>query len=710
MATTGTPRRSAPTTPAAPRPPARTGNGSGNGKGSGKGRPAPRRKRSPFWAGVKTFFQLITFFVLVAVVTLMVWAFFVIRQTPTTIDIDSVPLGITYVYSSDGTELAEFFTERRKVVPIDDIPKDMQNATVAFEDKRFYQHQGVDFKGIARALYSNLRHGDMKGEGGSTITQQLARNIGVDGLDRRKSFGRKVKELIVANQIENSYTKQEILTMYLNLVNYGSGAYGVEAAAEVYFNKHIKQLDLAQCALLAGLPNRPNDFNPYNDMNAAKAQQGRVLSEMLEQGTDHAAAVPARHQREDQAGRGEAGPAGQPDLPRPLLRQLRRGPDPAQVRAGLHLRRQPQDLHVAELAHAADRRAGRAERHCRRARTRPDSGGAGRPGPEDGRDQGDGRRRGLQKEPVQHRHAGAASARLVVQGRGLLGGDQRRIREGRHDGSRRPRVLSQRPDSPTMPKDDNGYSDRRVTLREAMAQSINVPAVQGAAPDRAADRRSVYARMMGVQSPLDPVLSLALGSSGVTPLEMASVYSTFPAGGNHPEPTAWTRLTDMDDNVIEDVPPAIETHVLQKDTVNQLDDMLRAVVTEGTADKVEDMPPDARGKTGTTQGHKDVWFVGYTPDLVCAVWAGHPIYKSKNLPPAYGEEMEGNAWGATVCAPIFAHFMSQSLPIFKAYKAKEAARLKAHPVAARHPTGDHAGTRHAAPAGPRGRPPGPRRP
>ena len=123
----------------------------------------------------------------------------------------------------------------------------------------------------------------MKGEGGSTITQQLARNLGVGGLTRQKSAGRKFNELIIAQQIENSYTKQDILAKYLNQINYGSGAYGVEAAAEVYFNKHVKQLDLAQCALLAGLPNRPNDFSPYNDMDAAEGQRSRVLDQMLKE-------------------------------------------------------------------------------------------------------------------------------------------------------------------------------------------------------------------------------------------------------------------------------------------------------------------------------------------------------------------------------------------------------------------------------------------
>ena len=676
MATTGTPRRSP--APTAPRPPARTGNGSG-GRGNGKGRPTPRRRRSPFWSAVKTFFQLITFFVLVAAITLGVWVFFVLKQTPTTINLDAVPLGITYIYSSDGTELAEFFTERRKVVPVDDIPKYMQDATVAFEDKRFYQHQGVDFKGIGRALSSNLRHGDMKGEGGSTIIQQLARNIGVEGLDRRKSFGRKVKELIVANQIEKSYTKQEILTMYLNLVNYGSGAYGVEAAAEVYFNKHVKQLDLAQCALLAGLPNRPNEFSPYKDMKAAKAQQGRVLTLMLEQGM--VTPQQFQHATNETIKLAGAKPSQQgsqifhaPYFVNYVVDQIQRKYGRDRIYEGnlkiyTSLNWPMQQIAERAVENGIADAGGRG----------PTQGALVALDPATGEIKamvgGVDYKKSQFNIAAQARRQPGSSFKAVVYSAAINDGSVKESTTVLDE-----RVVFPGTPKPYVPKDDSGYSDRRVTLREAMAQSINVPAIKVLyliGPKTAVR----YARMMGVESPLDPVLSLALGSSGVTPLEMASVYSTFPAGGNHPEPAAWTRLTDMQDNVIEDVPPAIETHVLQKETVTQLDDMLRAVVTEGTADKVEGMPPDARGKTGTTQGHKDVWFVGYTPDLVCAVWAGHPIYKSKNLPPAYGEEMEGNAWGATVCAPIFARFMSQSLPVFRSYKAKEVARLKAHPSA-----------------------------
>lgn len=693
MATTGTPRRPAPGGPTAPpRPPARTGDG------KGRGRPAPRRRRSRVRAGVAAFFQILTLLIVIPAITLMGWAYWRLHSAPKTIDLPETALGITYVYSSDGTPLAEYFTERRKVVPIEDIPKNLQNATVAFEDRRFYTHKGVDYQGIGRALYSNFRHQDMKGEGGSTITQQLARNLGVGGLTRQKSMGRKFNEMIIATQIENSYTKQDILAKYLNQINYGSGAYGVEAAAEVYFNKHVRQLDLAQCALLAGLPNRPNDFSPYNDMDAAQGQRNRVLDQMLKEHyitpPQHAQAVKEKIKL---AGLKPAAQGSQifhaPYFVNFTVDQIRRkyGPDyvtngnlkiyttlnwPMQQRAEQAVR--------DGLAHVRGDGPTQSALVCLDPKTGEIKAMVG----------GADYKKNQFNIAAQARRQPGSSFKAIVYSAAINDGSVREtttVMDARTSfgGGRKPYT----------PKDDSGYSNRSVTLKEAMAQSINVPAVKvlHLIGPQAAIR---YARMMGIHSPLDPVPSLALGSSGVTPLEMASVYCTFPAGGNHPEPSAWTRMTDAQDNVLEDVPPAIETHVLQKETVAQLDDMLRAVVTEGTADKVQGMPPDARGKTGTTQGHKDVWFVGYTPDLVCAVWAGHPIYKSRTSAPSYGNEMAGNAWGSTVCAPIWAQFMSEALPIFKTARGREVAREKAKlpPVVKPVTTADKAAAVEATPA------------
>ncbi len=643
-------------------------------KRPGTRRPAapPRRKRSPFWSRVKAFFQIITFFSCLAIVTLIVWLVLRLEQAPRTIDLNTTPLGITYIYSSDGVKLAEFFRERRKVVSIDDMPKYLQDATVAFEDKRFYTHAGVDFRGIARALSSNISHGDLKGEGGSTITQQLARNMGIEGLDRRKSVGRKFNEWIVAHQIENSYSKSEILAMYLNQVNYGSGAYGVEAAAEVYFNKHVKQLDLAQCALLAGLPNRPTEYTPYKDMDAAKGQRKRVLEQML----DQKKITPEQFQKavaEPIKLAGMKAPAQgtqidhAPYFVNYVTDQLRRkyGNDrlfEGNLKIYTTLNWQMQQAAEEELVRGIREANGYGANQGALVCLDPKTG-------EIKAMVGGVDYKKNQINYATHGRQPGSAFKAVVYAAAINDGSVKETSEV-YDGPRRG-------DGFWLPHDDTPYSYRSVDLRTAMAYSINVPAVRVIhliGPQTAIR----YARMMGVRSntPLDPVLSLALGSSPVSPLEMASVYSTFPAGGNHPEPSAWTRLADAQDNVIEDVPPAIETHVLQKETVTQLDDMLRAVVTQdgGTGRMVAQYIPEARGKTGTTQEHKDVWFVGYSPTLVTAVWAGHPIVKSKTQKAAYGQPMESNAFGGTVCAPIWGRFMARAQPIFQAAVAKEAAQ------------------------------------
>ena len=646
----------------------------------GRKRPAPKRRRNPVWARIKTFFTALLLLVMIAIVTLLACVFWKLYQAPRTIDLADNPLGITYLYSSDGTPLAEYFTERRKVISIDAMPANLQNATIAFEDKRFYQNSGIDLKGIGRSLLSNFTHGDLKGQGGSTITQQLARNMGVEGLTRQKSFGRKFNELIIASQINNSYTKQQILEMYLNQVNYGSGAYGVEAAAEVYFNKHAKQLDLAQCALLAGLPNRPAEFSPYKSLDAAKGQRKRVLDQMLDQKYitpaqySQAVAEPIRLAQAKAPAQGSQ-VFHAPYFVSYVVDQLRRkyGADrlyEGNLKVYTTLNWPMQQIAEQEvdqgIANAHEYGANQGALVCLDPETGEIKAMVG----------GTDYKKSQVNYAVHGRQPGS-SFKAVVYSAAINDGS---VKEDTT-------VLDARTTFGTghgsyTPTDDTGYSDRRMTLREATAQSVNVVAVKvlHLIGPQAAIR---YARMMGIHVPLDPVLSLALGSSPVSPLEMASAYSTFAAGGNHPEPSAWTRLDDAQDNVIEDVPPDIETHVLQHDTVNQLDDMLRAVVTDGTGKMVAPLVPDARGKTGTTQEHKDVWFVGYTPQLVCAVWAGHPTNATKNHSAGYGEAMESNAFGGTVCAPIWARFMSRSLPIFHQARVKELAleKSKQAPVA-----------------------------
>ncbi|MEO7715070.1 MAG: PBP1A family penicillin-binding protein [Capsulimonas sp.] len=672
MATTGTPRR----------PSSSGGDGFRGSPPPNPPRRSRRARKAPpkrgFWRSVRIFFSWIMLLILIVACVAIGYVYLQIRNTKTTAIPTFNPPGRTSILSSDGVPLATVFTQNRQVVSINKIPKDLQNATVALEDQRFYQHNGIDFWGIGRALTRNLRSGELKGEGASTITQQLARNSGVDGLTSEKSIQRKIHEWVIANQIEKNFTKQQILEAYLNQVNYGSGAYGVQQAAATYFGKDVQKLNLAECALIAGLPNAPTRWNPYKDKELSKKQRNIVLGRML----DQKYVTPAQYQEAIAAPVRLASPKAPkrgsqiyhaPFFVNYVMEQLKAkyGEDyllRGNLRVYTTLNWEMQQVAEEEVRKevSIDARSG-PNQACLVA-IDPKTGQI--------------------KALVGGVDYGVSNFNIATQGRRQPGSLFKAIvYAGAIDSdlvTEDTRVL----DSPISfrtgagiwtPKDDNGYSNSRVTLKVALARSINVPAVK-VLKEFGPQNAVRYARVMGIESPLDPVLSLALGSSGVTPLEMTSAYATFANGGNHPVTSGFTRVEETDGTTVEDIPAAIETHVISPKAATQLDDMLRAVVIDehGTGYGAG-VIPNSRGKTGTTQGHKDTWFIGYTPNLVVGVWAGRPVRASKHHPASYGEEMGGNSWGATECVPIWTGFMKRAEPIFLKAIQKELARAKTKP-------------------------------
>ena len=246
---------------------------------------AEGRRRRPRRRRISRFrmYTEITVLALLAVsLGVVAGAFFsVLKMLPSSADIASYePTEATKIYSSDGVLLADIFEENREIVAIGDMPKNLQSATIAIEDERFYRHPGIDLQGIARAVYQNLRRRHLA-QGASTLTQQLARNI---YLTREKSISRKLKEILLALELERNFSKEQILELYMNQVYYGSGAYGVQTASNVYFGKDVKDLTLAQSALLAGLPQKPSFYSPYEDLQAAIRRRDVVLNHMAELG------------------------------------------------------------------------------------------------------------------------------------------------------------------------------------------------------------------------------------------------------------------------------------------------------------------------------------------------------------------------------------------------------------------------------------------
>ena len=579
----------------------------------------------------------------------------------------------TIVYSSDGVELARIFREDRTNVPLKDIPKSLREATVATEDKRFYQHSGVDMRGIARAVWGVIRHNRTSG-GGSTITQQLARNV---YLTQRKTVERKAQEAVLAILMERHFTKDKILEAYLNRVYYGSGAFGVQAAAKVYFGKDVGRLSLAECALLAGLTQKPSGYSPHEDLKAATGRRDTVLALMLEQGLISAQEFEkAKHEKikvlRRAKGRNTYKAAHFVDY---VIAQLRkRYGDDVLFSGGLRvyttLNYQMQQIAEDALRSGVKRheKGSRVTEGCFVA-LEPATGyiramvGSVNPSSQFNRcTQGS-------------RQPGSSFKAFVYSAAFEVGGMDPNTRV---KGSRQSYPGAN--GKPWTPRNYDGWYPSSLTIKTAVAKSVNTAAIYTA--KRIGIQNVVqYAQLMGIKAELEPYLSIAIGGiKGVHPIEMASAYGTFANDGVHVEPCSVVRITNGKGETIEDFAPE-GRQVISKRTCKMMDECLRGVVTSGTGTQAAAVS-QARGKTGTTNDDRDAWWIGYVPGkLVAACWVGNDDYAP----------MRG-AYGGHVCAPIWREFMLKSIPIYDKIRREGEARAakKAPP---KHETekkdGDH---------------------
>ncbi len=684
MATTRTrPTESPQSTPAPPTRSGGRGKSSGGGNGRGRGR-APKRKRPhPFLRLISGLFWTGFWIVVIAGTAGAAYIYFTAKNMPAGVaEIENYkPSGRTVIYSADGVMLASIFQQNRQPVGIDKIPADLQHATVAIEDERFYQNKaGFDIRGIGRSIWADIHGGDAA-QGGSTITQQLVRNLGIGGLTREKTFSRKIKEIIYADEIARNYSKQQILEMYLNAVYYGSGAYGVQAASETYFGKPVDQLDLAQCAMIAGLPQRPNGYSPYTNKQAAQTRRDEVLAHMLqEQGAVHIT------QQQYDAAIAEPIVLAFPKPPNETSKTYHAGYFVDYVIAYLkehygsdfiyqggirvyttlnwQMEQQAESIAANQVHNLAYANVSQAAIVCMEPQTGYIKAMVG----------------GIDYTQSQYnittspRQPGS-SFKPVYYTAGLDSGVINESTEVLDGPISLPGGLNGKR---WTPHNDNDRYYGWVTTKTAIAQSLNCASVK--VMEKVGLPTAIrYARMMGIHSPLSPVMSLALGSSGVSPLEMADVYATIDNGGLRPFPTPIEQITDDTGNVVEDNVPQLETTGISANACAKMSDMLQAVVDYGgTAGPVlgDGSVPDAHGKTGTTQEHKDTWFDGYTKDLVTVVWAGHPDYNPKTHRSSYGDPMAHNAWGVTVSVPMWKQFMIAAEAIEATAKAREA---KLHP-------------------------------
>ncbi|MHB9130945.1 MAG: transglycosylase domain-containing protein [Armatimonadota bacterium] len=577
----------------------------------------------------------------------------------------------TRILASDGSLLAKvYYQENREMVPFNSMGN-MINATLDIEDIRFYSHPGIDPIGIARAMVKNIASGDTK-EGASTVTQQLARNL---YLSREKKLTRKLSEMIIALELERRYSKQEILETYLNQVYYGANTYGlqswgVQMAAKNYFGKDVGQLTIGEAALLAGLPKNPRDYSPYRHRKAALQRRKLVLNSMLANGhigpDEYKQAVNEPLKLVPQIKLDLSADWHAPYFVRYILtRELKKifGQDWEQYTyhygITIHTSLDPRMQKVAE----------------------------------------DTVTRGIEKNKFRRIDDGAMIAIDPQTGfiKALVGGTDYRkdqfdiITQGRRQPGSAFKpfnyttalIHGYTPDTTVFdrpgrypsgtgqywkPKNSDGRYRGAMPLKRALWLSRNAAAAS-VAYDVGMNNIIDTAHRMGIKYKLDPYLSTSLGASVVVPLEICSAYGTLANGGVLNPPTGIQRITTPDGEVLYEYHP-LPQRSLPTTVANTMQEMMRGVIERGTA-RAARCPFPASGKTGTTNSYKDAWFIGYTDDLVAAVWVGNRDNQPMN-----------RTYGGTVPAPIWHDFMIVAQPIMAAEhqdRASELARANSLP-------------------------------
>lgn len=642
------------------------------------------------------------------------------------------PSQISRVYDAAGNEIGTF-AQFDTSIPIEpeDLPEVLKQAVVAAEDRSFYSHRGIDIRGTLRALVADLRNRSAD-QGGSTITQQLVKNTVTGG---EKTISRKIREAVLASQLDRQLTKEEILFEYLSVIFFGEGAYGVGAAAQTYFRKPVRELTLSEAALLAGIIPAPSRFNPRHDPAAAEIRRRQVLRTMLEEGM-------IDQEAHDAAAAEEVWPAtnGWPPGPATVVwpREGQQSSDPYftdYVRRWLavHLpggeeRLYQGGLRIDTTLDPAVQAAAREEVAAFLDGTEPDlRTSLVAVEPPTGFVRAFVSGRDFASDAVNHA-LGARSA-------GGVGGGG----SGRQPGSAfKPFVLAQAFASGVAPsttysggphdvsdacgppgtvlENYEGAGYGAVDLRRATVASVNTVFTR-LILDVGVEQTMQLARDLGVAGvrDYDPAVhcaSVALGSESVSPLDMASAYGVFAARGLRVEPTPVIRVTDLEGNVLIDRSQPEAVRVLDEPVADNVTDVLRGVLVSGTAaGRGIDRP--AAGKTGTTQDNRDAWFVGYTPTLSTAVWIGY-----ENETPETSKELVGikgvaRVTGGTHPARIWQAFMRRALadvptteftepaPIEPAPDVeKRAARRGFEPGRRKHPAPPPGGTYVEEPAPP----------
>ena len=594
-------------------------------------------------------------------------------------DIDELetfqPKRVTKVYASDGQHLFDFKLENRELIrSFDEIPQAMRDALISVEDRRFFSHWGIDLHRIVGAVVENVKRRDPTAQGASTLTQQLARNLYRKVGTQRSSdsfrevldtYARKIREQITAVHVERLYTKREILVMYLNTVFFGYDAYGLKSAARLYFDKEAADLEVEECALLAGLLKAPNTYSPFNNPDRALGRRNLVLEEMVKAGKLDAGEArrlsrePARIRR----GRRSETYGLAPYFVEYVRQRLDDDYGPKLYREGYSvyttldatLQGIAEELFSTQIAAVQARVDAWVARQA--PAHRPDGG------------------RALVQGAFVVMDPATGDILVMIGGRDFAESKFNRAHQAeRQAGSSfKPFVYTAAIDNNRFPidvYDDNSivieeadgtvwtpenYDHKfkgPVTLRQGLKESRNIIALK-LAQDLGPARVAQYARTMGIGTRINEFYAIGIGSSEVTLLDMVAAYSVFPNRGVYVKPVPVRRIEDSDGNVIFQSSP--EKHaVLRPAVAVVMTDMMRSVMDEvgGTGRSARfrhGFRWAAAGKTGTTNDYRDAWFLGFTPHLVAGVWVGVDD-------PRTGLASQA---GAAAALPLWARFMKQ---------------------------------------------------
>jgi penicillin-binding protein 1A len=720
-------------------------------------KPRPSKTRRKVWRWIRRGVLVAAVLSAVSAITLAIYIRRIEAGLPSTAELKRGyhPPQITRILAGDGSTIAEVFTERRTVVKLDELPAHVKLAVLAAEDANFYEHTGLNYLGIARAIWVNLRNKKTK-QGASTITQQVVKNL---LLDNERTYSRKIREVLLARRIEQELTKDEILELYLNHIYFGSRRYGIEEAARGYFGKHARELTLAEAAMIAGIPPAPNAYNPRADVEAALKRRTFVLGQLRGKGFitpaqyDQAIVEPVKL-----APVVEAGEELAPEVVEIVRKTIKDVAGEEAARRGGFTVETTIDPKLQAAARAAVREATAA--YDKRWKLI----GPFLPYPPDGKDpktkkklpppeplfvgepkygHGDvyvgqvighddaartlelqvGSVKGVLKLEVKDRYdpsnlapsawapvgvrlrvsllappvkstdpaqpetkvplrleLGPEAALVSIDVRtrkvlalvgsveGASGALDRASHAHRQPGSTfKPFVYGAgiaahklTPASlidPT-PVNFNGYAPRNyepwngtemVRLRDALAASINIVAVR-VANDLGPKAVIDFARGAGITSKLDPHLAIALGAYEVTPLELATAYTTIAAYGVYEPYQLITKIIGPDGREIPLPGRPPPTRAFGEAEAYVLTSLMTSVVEKGTAQGAKVLGRPVAGKTGTSNDQRDAWFAGFTADVVTVAWVGY----DEPRPLGYGE------FGGRTALPAWVSFMKEA--------------------------------------------------